>query len=215
MTAISAFAVPTPIRSAPGAGQKSTPSITTPREGLIQNNSLMNPHMQVLYKRNGSKGVFATAPIPAGEIIAILTGDVVTRSELSTLPEESQRQSLQLAPNIYQVLTTDPQHHPEYIDITAFINHSCDPNMVLKGNNVLVARRNIWPGEELRYDYGTSDTSGNPDRGWICDCGSAICRGRTTPTDYKTLISRYGFANVAEYIKRMYISQNQNLSNGK
>lgn len=209
MTAISTFGTPVPIRQPfPVLAQPTILPITTPQEGLIQNNSLMNPHMQVRYKPNGSKGVFATAPIPASEIVAILTGDVVTQSEMAGLPEESQRQSLQLAPNIYQVLTKDPQHHPEYIDITAFINHSCNPNMVLKGNNVLVARRYIWPGEELRYDYGTSDTNGNPDRGWNCDCGSSNCRGRTSPLDYRMLIPYYGLNNVAEYVKRMYESEN-------
>jgi len=187
------------------------PIITAPPEGLIQDNSFINPKIQLRYKSDGSKGVFATAPIPTGEIVSILTGDAVTGAELARLPEESQRQSLQLAPDIYQVLTKDPRHHPEYVDITAFFNHSCNPNMVLKGNNVLAARRNIVPGEELRFDYGTSDTQGNPDRGWSCDCGASSCRGRTTPLDYRMLVPYYGPTNVAEYLRRMVLDEQTKL----
>jgi len=38
-----------------------------------------------------------------------------------------------------------------------FINHSCEPNVGFAGNTVLVAMRDISPGEELTSDYALFD----------------------------------------------------------
>ena len=38
-----------------------------------------------------------------------------------------------------------------------FINHSCEPNVGFAGNTVLVAMRDISPGEELTTDYALFD----------------------------------------------------------
>jgi hypothetical protein len=46
----------------------------------------------------------------------------------------------------------------------------------------VVARRDIGAGEELTFDYGTTDT--DP---WTleCHCGAAGCRGRMTGEDWQ------------------------------
>jgi len=54
-------------------------------------------------------------------------------------------------------------------------NHSCDPNTVFVGLN-LVAQRDIRVGEELTVDYATFyDRHMTP---FDCTCGSPCCRGR-------------------------------------
>jgi hypothetical protein len=61
-----------------------------------------------------------------------------------------------------------------------FINHSCDPNCGMRGNSVLVALRDIEPGEELGYDYGyerTEDMGEEEEKLYVCRCGAATCRG--------------------------------------
>ncbi|HOO70844.1 MAG TPA: SET domain-containing protein-lysine N-methyltransferase [Spirochaetota bacterium] len=75
-------------------------------------------------------------------------------------------------------------------NITNFINHSCDPNMMFDGNNNVIARRTIAPGEELTLDYGTFVVT--VDQDFICCCGSPGCRRIITRDDWKQLISRYG-----------------------
>ena len=61
-----------------------------------------------------------------------------------------------------------------------FINHSCEPNVGFAGNTVLVAMRDISPGEELTTDYALFD---DYDGMMQCRCGTPSCRatigGRT------------------------------------
>ncbi|MCK1396992.1 SET domain-containing protein [Bradyrhizobium sp. 4] len=40
----------------------------------------------------------------------------------------------------------------EYEGVQTFVNHSCDPNLGMAGNVVMVAIRDIEPGEELALD---------------------------------------------------------------
>jgi len=76
--------------------------------------------------------------------------------------------------------------------IERYMNHSCDPNTWWEGNHTLVARRAIAAGEEVTYDYATSEIALE----WAmpCACGSPICRGVVTHRDYTDLAwqARYG-----------------------
>jgi SET domain-containing protein len=61
-------------------------------------------------------------------------------------------------------------------DATAFINHSCQPNLftrVVAGHVLFFALRDIEPGEELTIDY---EMSPHPDS-TRCRCGAMECRG--------------------------------------
>jgi len=55
------------------------------------------------------------------------------------------------------------------------LNHSCDPNLAVRGLRDYVALRDIAAGEELTVDYSIL----NDERHWSmrCLCGSALCRG--------------------------------------
>ena len=61
-------------------------------------------------------------------------------------------------------------------DATAFINHSCQPNLfmrVTRGHALLFALRPIRPGDEMLLDYGASHHDGS----LRCRCGAPGCRG--------------------------------------
>jgi SET domain-containing protein len=61
-------------------------------------------------------------------------------------------------------------------DATAFINHSCRPNVfmrVTRGHALLFALQPIRPGDELLLDYGVSHHDGAK----RCRCGADRCRG--------------------------------------
>ena len=61
------------------------------------------------------------------------------------------------------------------------LNHSCDPNLGLRGQIVFVSLRDIETDEELTFDYAMTDDEHYEMR---CDCGSARCRGTVTGKDW-------------------------------
>lgn len=60
------------------------------------------------------------------------------------------------------------------IDGAERFNHSCSPNVGVKGQILVYARRVIVAGEELVFDYETTDVSLLP---FQCCCGVPECRG--------------------------------------
>lgn len=55
-----------------------------------------------------------------------------------------------------------------------YINHSCNPNSGIKNSVKIVAMKNIRRGEEVTFDYSTSES----ENGWylICHCENENCR---------------------------------------
>jgi len=62
------------------------------------------------------------------------------------------------------------------------MNNSCDPNTWWRGSVRLVARRDIATGEEVTYDYSTTDIDNAFEM--ECSCGSRLCRGTVSNRDY-------------------------------
>jgi hypothetical protein len=62
------------------------------------------------------------------------------------------------------------------------MNHSCDPTTSWSNSTTLVALRDIEAGEEITYDYSTSDITQVFEM--KCECGSSRCRGTITNRDY-------------------------------
>ncbi|MDO9174324.1 MAG: SET domain-containing protein [Actinomycetota bacterium] len=121
------------------------------------------------------RGSVAVEPIAAGEVVAGFGGRCLTRDEFDLLPEGQQVRSIQIDEALF--LAGSPE--PEPAD---FINHSCDPNCGMRGNTVLVALRDIEPGEAITYDYATSDGCDYDE--FECACGTALCRGKVTGHDW-------------------------------
>lgn len=107
-------------------------------------------------------GVFAKKDIRKGELIFIVKGKILNRST----PTEHQR-AIQIHNNKWIMPFKD---NPGYR-----INHSCEPNAGIKGALQFVALREIHKGEEITYDYSTSENQ----KGWFikCKCSSPNCRG--------------------------------------
>jgi hypothetical protein len=63
-----------------------------------------------------------------------------------------------------------------------FIIHSCEPNMGFAGNTVLVAMRDISPGEERTTDYALFD---DYDGIMHCRCGTPSCRATIGGQDWQ------------------------------
>ncbi|MEP7047205.1 MAG: SET domain-containing protein-lysine N-methyltransferase [Ilumatobacteraceae bacterium] len=114
-------------------------------------------------------------PIAAGEIVAAFGGRCVRRDEFDLLPASQQVRSVQIDENLYMAGAPEPEP-------ADFINHSCDPNCVLSGNVLIVAARDIAVGEEVTYDYATTDGSDYDE--FECSCGTSMCRGKVSGHDW-------------------------------
>jgi SET domain-containing protein len=124
-------------------------------------------------------GMFAKKKIKKNELILVWGGSVLTKKDMAKLPKavSDHEYPLQVYPGIF----FGPKRTGD-IDQAEMVNHSCDPNAGIKGQCVLVARRDIKPGEEITYDYETTDTE---DMNFKCNCGSKICRGRIDGGSWK------------------------------
>lgn len=123
---------------------------------------MYHPNLQIKQAGPKGRGVFASAAIARGELIATFTGRTLTTEELT-----DDLFCLQIGPALW--LCT----HGEQLDDC--INHSCEPNTgFVTGEPILYAVRDVMAGEELTFDYATSIAT----EGWTleCACGTPRCR---------------------------------------
>jgi len=125
---------------------------------------------------SGQSSAFASSPIAPGETVAVFGGSLMDGAELRALSPDRRSRSIQVEENLFLV----PGEFAEDGDL---INHSCEPTCGLRGSSILVAMREIHVGEELTYEYATSD--GEPYDEFACLCGAARCRKFVRGSDWK------------------------------
>jgi SET domain-containing protein len=138
--------------------------------------SWVTPKAQMRSAGGKGYGNFAIERIHRGETIVGFGGWVVTRKELDAMPEDRRHRSIQIDENLYLVSDDEPTPGDMF-------NHSCEPNCVLLGSQVLLARRDIEVGEELTFDYATCDESDYDE--FECGCGEPTCRSTVTGQDWR------------------------------
>lgn len=122
-------------------------------------------------------GVFAVEPIAAGETVVCFGGHACDLDELRSLPEHQRTHSIQVDEALFMVCDSTSE------DDADFVNHSCEPNVGIRGNIVLVAMSDIAPGDEICFDYAMSDSDDYDE--FVCACGTASCRRLVTGGDWK------------------------------
>jgi SET domain-containing protein len=142
--------------------------------------------------------VVAREPIEADELLILWGGRIVTKQDFDELPDESRRRSLQVDEELFLV--------PTHLEQSDFVNHSCDPNAWIEGHSALRARRRIAAGEEITFDYAMTDGCDYDE--FECLCGSTLCRGKVTGTDWQLpeLQERYGEHFSPYLLRRMQAS---------
>lgn len=156
--------------------------------------SYLTPKAEVRDAARKGRGLFATAPIDVGDVVAAWGGEVMQLTAFDAESEHRRTHGIQIADDLYMV-------GPESPDPADFANHSCDPNTGIVGNILLVAMTAIEPGEEICFDYAMADTDDYDE--FVCECGSAQCRRLVTGGDWRLpdLQERYrGF--MSSYIVR-------------
>jgi len=95
-------------------------------------------------------GLFATKPIKRGVYIAAYRGRRITTEEADRREARGAKYMFEL--NKRWTIDGSPRWNA-----ARYINHSCRPNAKPVGHRgaiVIVALRQIGPGEEITYDYG-------------------------------------------------------------
>lgn len=143
--------------------------------------SFVSSKCRVENSRLGGKGIFAAKEIKKNELISLWGGMVYSAKEIDKLSKNYPHFSTHTV-SIYKDFYLGPVTMNGLDDAEIF-NHSCDPNIGIKGQIVLVARRKIQKGEELCFDYDTTETSSE---GWfICKCNTKSCRKKIDGSSWK------------------------------
>lgn len=145
-----------------------------------------SPKTEVRASPIHGKGLFAKRAIARGEIVAVKGGHVLTGEAWAALEPALGPAEVQISEDLFVAPATQAERDGSML----YTNHSCDPNLAIQGQIVLVSMRAIAPVEELTIDWATTDDG---DHEMECRCGSAGCRGTVTGKDWmkKALREKY------------------------
>src|SRR6266566_4091383 len=103
---------------------------------------------------------------------------VVDRAAVANLPAAIRNSAFPITGDHFLAAVTTG----EYDGVMMRVNHSCEPNVGMGGNVVLVSMRDIAVGEEVTIDYALF--LADPGFPMACRCGAAGCRAMVTGTDW-------------------------------
>lgn len=171
----------------------------------MPNLSYTSPKAAVRESAIHGRGLFAAEAIGAGEVVCVKGGYVFGRERLRAMPGWYAAAEIQVAEDLF----IGPAEESEREGSMIFSNHSCEPNIGVRGQIVFVALRDIEAGEELTHDWATTD---DDDYEMECRCGAGLCRKVITGQDWqrKNLQEKYaGFFSsyLAEKIGRLGLDE--------
>jgi uncharacterized protein len=159
--------------------------------------TLSFPALEVRDIEGKGKGVFAENFIPARTLVCI--------GRLTQIVPSRTTHSFQM----------DWERHVEQDEPARLFNHACDFNLAIHNNEFggysFVSTRDIYPGEELCWDYGMTEAVSIAVG--QCQCGSAQCKGRSvgftemSKQEQETLF-RDG---IAKYLSAWYLNSAEEL----
>jgi hypothetical protein len=116
---------------------------------------------------SGQYGLFALEAIEAGELVLRIEGERTAKPT---------RYSVQIDENVHIDLGEGYSHEAMVAGHAwRFLNHRCDPNTMIRGQDVLAVQR-ILPLEEVNFNYNTTEYEmAEP---FVCHCSSRGCLGR-------------------------------------
>ena len=136
-----------------------------------------SPKTEVRESQIQGLGLFAREPIAAGEIVAVKGGHVLSREQWAAFTPALGPAEIEIADDLVIAPVTAESRPGAML----YTNHSCEPNIAIQGQIVLVAMRDIAAGEELTIDWATTDDN---DDTMQCRCGRPSCRGTITGKDW-------------------------------
>jgi hypothetical protein len=149
-----------------------------------------DPRVRAGHSSIEGSGLYAAAPIRAGEVVFVWGGGtVISDAELRAIGASGRRYSSAAIGENQNVLwnAEDPDAGGP-----GGANHSCDSNLRMLDERTLGARRDIAAGEELTLDYALITVS--PEWRMECHCGSTACRGVVTGNDWQSAVLQERYA---------------------
>jgi hypothetical protein len=140
--------------------------------------SYFSPKVEKRLSPIDGRGLFATVAITKGEIVVVKGGYILTRDQRDQIGEKLGPSEVQITEDLFIGPTALNEREGGMIHL----NHSCEPNLGLQGQIVLVAMRDIAAGEELTFDYAMTDDEPYE---MECQCGAKTCRKLITGADWQ------------------------------
>ena len=141
--------------------------------------SYLSPKTEVRESKIHGRGLFTTADIAKGEVVAIKGGHIVDRETLRReITPKLGPVEVQIGDDLFIAPVTGEERELSML----YSNHSCDANVGMRGEITFVAMRNIGAGEELTHDWCVTD---DDDYSVKCNCRSSNCRGTLTGKDWQ------------------------------
>jgi SET domain-containing protein len=141
--------------------------------------SWFSPKTQKRTSAIQGRGLFAREAIAAGEIVAVKGGAIMDAASFALVRDEVSPAEIQIEDGLYIA----PRSAAEVETNILCLNHSCNPNVGVRGQITFVAMRAIPAEAELTIDYAMID--GDPDERMACSCGARECRGIVTGDDWR------------------------------
>ena len=151
------------------------------------NLSYLSAKAIVRESRIHGRGLFAVEAFRKDEIVAVKGGHVFDRRTLEAIQPVLGPAEIQIGEDLF----IGPLAQSEREGSMIYSNHSCEPNIGVRGQIVFVAMRDIEAGEELTHDWAMTDDDAAQ---MECRCGAAACRKIVTGQDWrrKELQEKYG-----------------------
>ncbi len=124
------------------------------------------------------RGLFAVEPVAGGELVVVKGGHLFDRATRDLLEPVLGPAEIQIGDDLF----IGPMRPEDHESGMMHLNHSCEPNVGVRGQIFFYAMRDVAPGEELAMDYATFD---DDDWRMECRCGAPSCRGTITGRDWK------------------------------
>jgi len=141
--------------------------------------SYLSPKTEVRESKIHGHGLFATDDISKDEVVAVKGGHIVDRKTLrAEVTPRLGPVEIQIGQDLFIAPVTDEERELSML----YSNHSCDPNLGVRGEITFVAMRDICAGEELTHDWAMTD---DDDYSVECKCGARNCRRILTGKDWQ------------------------------
>lgn len=149
-----------------------------------------SPSRVAVATRHGQYAVIANADIAPGDLVLHITGKEVA------VPT---RYTLQVSTTVHVEAQPDGDG-PDGYPVWRFVNHSCEPNLVMR-NRAFYAVRPIRTGDEVSFDYDSTEWDmASPFR---CHCATSRCRGQIRGFRHLNAAARAAVQNVSTHLRQL------------
>ncbi len=140
--------------------------------------SYRSPKTEIRPSPIHDRGLFANAAIAKDEVVAVKGGHIIAGERKDAVNEELGPVEIQIDDDLFIAPLTPDERELSML----YSNHSCDPNLGLRGEITFVAMRDVSSGEELTHDWAMTDDDTYEVE---CHCGSLRCRGTVSGKDWQ------------------------------